>query len=123
MQSGAPATSEHVTTERERALCKRHNATAGTQSDRHGRERRENEPQGHCWRGGGWERAGMEGRCSGGGTFIPARGRQCQILIMIQFPMFESSLNLLSPNSFSALVFHVKSLQYSECSVVFRFQI
>ena len=60
---------------------------------------------------------------SGGGIFIPAHGRQCQILIMIQFPMFESSLNLLSLIPFSSLVFHAESLQYSECSVLFYFQI
>ena len=66
---------------------------------------------------------GNGGSCSGGSAFIPARGPTCQILILIQFPMFESSLNLLSPIPFSALVFHVESLHYGECSVVFGFQI
>ena len=47
-----------------------------------------------------------------------------QILIMILFPMFESSLNLLSPRFFCALVFYAESLHYnSECSVLFLFQI
>ena len=36
--------------------------------------------------------------------------------------MFDSSLKLLSPIPFHALVFHA-SLHYSECSVVFRFQV
>ena len=47
-----------------------------------------------------------------------------QILIIIPFPMFEFSLNLLSPRFFCALVFHVESLHCnSECSVLFLFQI
>ena len=33
----------------------------GRQSEWCGCERRENEPRPHCWRGGGWERAGMGG--------------------------------------------------------------
>ena len=121
MQYGAPATIEHVTSERERALYNRLSATAGTQSDRRGREKRENEPRGVRWRGGGWKGAGMGGSCSGGGTFISARGLH---VIMIPFPMFESSLNLLSPRFFCALVFHAESLHYNnECSVLFLFQI
>ena len=47
-----------------------------------------------------------------------------QVLIMIPFPMFEFSLNLLSPRFFCALVFHAESLHCnSECSVLFLFQI
>ena len=74
--------------------------------ERRGRERRENELTPGCWRGGGWKRAGMGGNSSGGGALTPARSPTCQILIIIQLPMFESFLKLLSPILFHASVFH-----------------
>ena len=46
------------------------------------------------------------GNSSGGGALIPARGPTCQILIIIQLRMFESSLKLLFPILFHASVFH-----------------
>ena len=89
----------------------------GRKTERHGRKRREIEPTPDCCRGGGWECVGMGGSSSGGGALTPARDPTCQILIIIQLPMFESFLKLLFPIPFHA------SLHYSECSVVFRFQI
>ena len=58
--------------------------------ERRGCERKENEPTSDCWRGGGWKRLGMRGNSSGDNALTLARGPTCQILIIIQLPMFES---------------------------------
>ena len=72
--------------------------------ERRGRERREMEPILDSWKEGGWKRAGMGGSGSLGGTLTPMHGPTCQIIIMIHWHTFQSSLKLLSPILFT-LVF------------------
>ena len=76
-------TSEHVTTERERALAsdaaQRQKLKATGADMRRGRMSREVTGGGEV--GGNAREWG--GSSSGGAAFIPARGHQCQILVMI----------------------------------------
>ena len=62
-----------------------------------GREMRVNEPRPQCWRGGGWERTGMEGGSSGGGAFTPGRGPAYQIVIItLPFELLLAGFSCLS---------------------------
>ena len=113
-------TSEHVSTERERALCNRLSATAGTQRDRRGRERgrmnRDKSARGEVG-GRAWE---WEGDCSGGGAFISARGLHVKSSSSFR-SLYLSSLSTSSPLGSFVLWFSMLNLYTVTVNVQYYF--